>query len=189
MEPHHHCMSWVLPKWTVSWFLMRIMESPITHNGQKVVSKRGAKVGLDSLKWVLILDELWLTEVTLLKCGYCVKASNIWNRVRERYWKKFVVENWEDKRWRKCGWEKTEEKRNKKRVLCWLWLTEVTLLKKCGYRVKASNIWNGVRYWKKFVEENWENGEIKKIKGKWHVAEKKRKKKEIKKRVTSGGLL
>jgi len=28
------------------------------HNGQKVVSKRGAKVGLDSLKWVLILDEL-----------------------------------------------------------------------------------------------------------------------------------
>ena len=85
--------------------------------------------------------------------------------------------------------KKRKKKEIKKRVLCWLWLTEVTLLKKCGYRVKASNIWNGVRYWKKFVEENWENGEIKKIKGKWHVAEKKRKKKEIKKRVTSGGVI
>ena len=44
----------------VNWVLILDENHGVTnqHNGQKVVSKRGAKVGLDSLKWVLILDEL-----------------------------------------------------------------------------------------------------------------------------------
>ena len=125
MEPHHHCMSWVLPKWIGSWFLMRIMESPINTTVKKSF-QRGV------LEWVLILDELWLTEVTLLKCGYWVKASNIWNRVRERYWKKFVEENWEKGEIKKIKCEgnvakkkrkkkeKKKKQKKKKRVLCWL---------------------------------------------------------------------
>ena len=118
MEPHHHCMSWVLLKWTGSWFLMRIMESPINTTVKKLF-QRGV------LEWVLILDELWLTEVTLLKCGYWVKASNIWNRVRERYWKKFVEENWEKGEIKKTKCEGNvaekkwkEKKKNKKKKGC-----------------------------------------------------------------------
>ena len=128
MEPHHHCMSLVLLKWTGSWFLMRIMESPINTTVKKLLQRV-------VLKWVLILDELWITEVTLLKCGYWFKVSNIWNRVIERDIERSVCggklrkrRNKEDKRWRKCGWEKTEETRNKKgccvgydslKSLCW----------------------------------------------------------------------
>nr|POE95483.1 hypothetical protein CFP56_01527 [Quercus suber] len=45
---HHHCMLWILTE--VNWVLILDENHEVTdqHNGQKVASKSGAKVGLNS---------------------------------------------------------------------------------------------------------------------------------------------
>ena len=73
----------------VNWVLI-LDENPGVidqHNDQKAASNGGAKVDIDSwwaMKWSFTARrKLWLTKVTLLKCGYWVKHA-IWERERER---------------------------------------------------------------------------------------------------------
>ena len=77
----------------VNWVLILYENCWVTdqHNGQKAASKGDADVGLDSW-WAMEVKawrNLWLAEVTLLRCGYWVKQATcetprVTERERER---------------------------------------------------------------------------------------------------------
>ena len=79
----------------VNWVLILYENCWVTdqHNGQKAASKGDADVGLDSW-WAMEVKawrNLWLAEVTLLRCGYWVKQATcetprVTEREREREW-------------------------------------------------------------------------------------------------------
>ena len=101
----------------VNWVLILYENCWVTdqHNGQKAASKGDADVGLDSW-WAMEVKawrNLWLAEVTLLRCGYWVKQATCethsdWARESELL-KEDIV-------WKNCVRRKIEKrvKENKK---------------------------------------------------------------------------